>query len=256
MELPRPSGIVTFLTDFGLDDPYVGVMKGMVKRQFVRADVVDLAHGVPPQDVAVGALFVTAALDRFPPGTVHVVVVDPGVGTERRLIGLHARQCYWLAPDNGVLEPLLDPNTNGELRAIDVEALAIGPRSATFHGRDVLAPLAGMLASQKLGFRAIGPRTDGAVRLTGRDADRVVHVDRYGNLLTNVPARRLAGVTDVRIRDRVVPIRSTYGNVARGDAVALVNSYGLLEIAVRDGRADVTLGAAAGDDVALSEARG
>jgi S-adenosylmethionine hydrolase len=134
MELPPPCGLVTLTTDFGYADPYAGVMKGMVKRHHPRAEVLDFSHGVPPQDVTVGAFFLRSAIGRFPAGTVHVAVVDPGVGTSRRILAACAEECYWIAPDNGLLEAVLprpqDEPGARELRVVDLAALRLVGRGA------------------------------------------------------------------------------------------------------------------------------
>ncbi len=255
MELPRPNGLVTLLTDFGLDDPYVGIVKGMVKRQHPRAEVVDLSHGVPAQDVVVAALFLRAAIGRFPAGTVHAAVVDPGVGTARRFLLACAHECYWIAPDNGLLEGILPGVEEGELRVLAPDALGLQATSRTFHGRDLVAPLCGLLSSQRLGFRAVGPRVTDPVPLPGGlHRAEVLHVDRFGNLLTGIARDALRGVRHVEVGAQTVPVVDTYAAVARGAPMALVNSYELLEIAVRDGRADQTLGIGRGAAVRLVEA--
>jgi hypothetical protein len=281
--LPPPCGLVTLLTDFGLSDPYVGIMHGMVKREHRRAEIVDLCHAVPPQAIGVGALFLRAAVDRFPPGTIHVAVVDPGVGTARRLIGVAAHRCYWLAPDNGLLTGIfagaaevrelslsaMDVDARGAMGAMDAmgatgatgamdatgatgatDAMggmgATGATSATFHGRDIFAPVAGRLSSGRYGFRSIGPRIDDPVRIEApaRTGHRVIHVDHFGNLITDVTRTVLqqAVAVAVRVGDREVPIRRTYGEMARGEALALINSYDLLEIAICGGDARRRLG--------------
>ena len=248
MQIPPPCGLVTLLTDFGLADPYVGILKGVVKRQHARAEVLDFCHGVPAQDVQVGALFLRAAIDRFPLGTVHVAVVDPGVGTARRLLAVAAAGCYWLGPDNGLLSAVLPQQADDherEVRCIDLVAVGISPVSATFHGRDILAPLAGQLAAGKLGYRALGPRCTDPVRLPVLEGHSVLHVDGYGNLITTVRA----GVRQVTIRGRTLTVRTTYADAAPGELLALVNSYDLVEIAVRDGSAARVLGAGRGESV-------
>src|SRR5262245_23209683 len=159
--LPRPSGIVTFLTDFGARDPYVGVMKGMVLRQHPKAILVDLGHEVPPQDVTAGAFWLGAAIGRFPAGTVHVAVVDPGVGTERRLLAAAAHEAFWLAPDNGLLTHVLAQDPKADVRAIDLAHLNLRPESRTFHGRDVFAPVAGWLSGGRYSFTSLGARASG-----------------------------------------------------------------------------------------------
>ncbi len=244
MEAVRPSGVVAFCTDFGHADPCVGVMKGVVLRQAPKAVLVDLCHAVPPQAVAVGALFLGGAIERFPAGTVHVAVVDPGVGTARRALAVLARGCYWLGPDNGVLTPLLDERA--EVRAIDADRLGLRP-GATFHGRDVFAPVAGWLCSGRYGFQALGPRVTEPVRLPPAAPGTVVHVDGYGNLITNLPGSLAVGLRGLRLQDHFAPLASTYAMVETGALVTVVNSYDLLEVAVRDGSAARRLGAARGD---------
>ncbi|MCA8954230.1 MAG: SAM-dependent chlorinase/fluorinase, partial [Planctomycetes bacterium] len=146
MVYARPAGVVTLLTDFGLRDPYVGVMKGAVLRSNPKAVLVDLGHELPPQDVASGAFALAAAVGRFPSGTVHVAVVDPGVGTARRLLAVAAHEAFWLAPDNGLLSDVLAADPGAEARAVDCERLGLVAESRTFHGRDLFAPIAGWLA--------------------------------------------------------------------------------------------------------------
>lgn len=252
MQLPRPCGIVTLLSDFGLADPWVGVMKGVVKRHNPSADVLDFCHGVPAHDVQTGAFFLAAVVDRFPGGTVHVAVVDPGVGTTRRALAACAAGCYWVAPDNGLLEPILRRD-DVEVRVVDVEKLRLEPASRTFHGRDVFAPLGGMLSSGRFGFRAVGDRAEGPCRLEGdpfaADArPRVIAIDRFGNLITNVPQARVLreGWTAVRVRDHDVPLVATYAEAGAGEALALINSYDLLEVAVNRGSAAERLRLAVG----------
>jgi hypothetical protein len=252
MELPRACGVVALLTDFGLHDPWVGVMKAVIKSKNVHADVIDFCHGVPAQDVVLGAFYLSAAIDRFPPGTVHVAVVDPGVGTDRRALAVCAGGCFWLGPDNGVLEPVLRRD-DAEVRALDLDKLRIVPASRTFHGRDVFAPVAGLLSGARFGFRAVGDRCADPVRLAGdpfaHDAPpHVVAVDHFGNLITNVSAARVLAERWTGVRAGGVPIvlRGTYAEVVPGEALALINSYDLLEIAVHRGRASDALGLARG----------
>lgn len=246
---PRPAGLVTLLTDFGLADPYVGIMKGALLRAASKLQVLDVSHEVPPQDVGAGEFFVGTLVGRFPAGTVHTVVVDPGVGTSRRLLAIAAHECYWLGPDNGVLGPVLD----GEVRALDVAHLGLRAESTTFHGRDLLAPVAAWLASGRYGFSALGPRITDAVLPSPRPAGapRVVHVDRYGNLITDVPAARLPGVHAVRIGGHTARVVSTYGDAAPGALIALVGSFGRLEVAQTCGDAAKATGCGRGEPIEL-----
>jgi hypothetical protein len=254
--LPPPSGLVTLLSDFGLDDPYVGVMRGMVRCAHRRAETIDLSHGVPPGDVLVAGLFLRAAAGRFPPGTVHVAVVDPGVGTGRRILAAAVEGAYWLAPDNGLLGPLLAASSGAELREVRRENLGLrGTISTTFHGRDVFAPVAGLLSSGRYSFRSVGPRVTDPVRLAAWDdaRPRVIHVDRFGNLITNVP-RPPTGSFAVRIGAARLPIAATYASMPPGRPVALWNSYDLLELAIHGGDARAQLGLDVGAPIDLEPA--
>lgn len=249
--LPRPSGIVTLLTDFGLLDPYVGVMKGSLLRAASKVQIVDVGHDVPPQDLEVGAFFVAALVGRFPAGTVHATVVDPGVGTARRLLAVAAHECYWLAPDNGVLSPLLAGEAAIDVRAIDVEHLGVRPASHTFHGRDILGPVAAWLATGRYGFSALGPRVHDPVQAPAPRDHRVLHVDRYGNLISNVAASAFSQAQGLRVAGRAIGKHATYGDVRPGELLAYVGSYGLVEVAARDGSAALTLEVGRGAPVEL-----
>lgn len=255
MPPPRPAGTVALLTDYGLADPYAGVLRGAVLRAHPRATVVDLSHAVPPQDLRVAGLFLCSAIAHFPPGTVFVVVVDPGVGTRRRSLCVAQGEHLFVAPDNGVLSPVLprsDVAGGGECRVLDLERLGIEPTSRTFHGRDVYGPVAGWLAGGRFGFQALGPRIEDPVRLAPAEPVlQVLHVDHFGNLITDVPAAALADVVAVRCGDEQVPLVATYADAPPGGLLALVNAYGLLEVAVRDGRATDRLGIGRGAPVRL-----
>lgn len=255
MHLPPPNGIVSMLTDFGGRDPYVGIMKGVIKQVSPRLEILDLCHEVPPQAVDVGVLYLGAAVDRFPVGTVHVAVVDPGVGTDRRAIVACAGGGYWVAPDNGLLSPILTDDDRVEVRQIDVDALGLKPASKTFHGRDVFAPVAAMLASGRYGFRAVGPRVLDPVRLELPAGPTILAVDHYGNLITGVSAAEVErrGVCAVRVGSREIPLRGTYQEAAPGEFLALINSYELLEVAVSGGSAASDLELSKGDRVELVE---
>ncbi|MCR9248312.1 MAG: SAM-dependent chlorinase/fluorinase [bacterium] len=262
---PRPSGIVTLLTDFGVKDPYVGIMKGALLQRSPKITIVDLCHAIPPQEVAVGAFGLAAAIGRFPDGTVHVGVVDPGVGTHRRMLAASVHGCYWIGPDNGLLGTVLGPTvanaTPGspggpvaEVREIDCERLGTAPESRTFHGRDVFGPVAAWLAAGRYGFSALGPRVEDPVMPTdsgGVGDGRIVYVDGFGNLVTDVAGAAIEGARNVFVGGRVVPIHATYGEVAEGELLALVGSFGLLEIAQNCGNAARTLGVERGATIEL-----
>jgi S-adenosylmethionine hydrolase len=251
---PRPAGVVTLTTDFGVRDPYVGIMKGALLKAAPKAQVVDLSHAVPPQDVAAGAFVLWSALQRFPDGTVHVGVVDPGVGTDRRLVAVAARSQYWLAPDNGLLGAVLAAAPDAEVRELDLDHLGVVREAVTFDGRDCFAPVAGMLCAGRYGFRALGARVDDVERgdMVFSGGDRVVHVDGFGNLVTNVPGAR-AGATSIEVGGRTVLVQRTYSDVAAGALVGYVGSFGLVEVAAREGSAAASLGIGVGAAVVVSE---
>lgn len=246
----RPSGVVSLLTDFGLEDPYVGTLHGVLWRECSRLRaVVDLTHAVPPGDVRRAGFFLERSWSHFPAGTVHLAVVDPGVGGARGILLVEARGHVFVAPDNGLVSPLLAAET-GLVRRADARAPVRGS-SRTFHGRDRFAPLAARLAEGEppSSFGEVGqPEVVLDAPVPTPDADgsvvaEVVHVDRFGNLITNLPAHLLEGAGDWRARwecragGRSLALVGTYGEAEPKAAVALVNSYERLELAVRDGNA-------------------
>lgn len=248
---PRPSGIVTLLTDFGGRDPYVGILKGAVLRRAPKAVLVDLCHEVAAQDVAHGAFLWHAVPGRFPMGTVHLAVVDPGVGTDRALLAACAHEAYWIAPDNGLCAAIVAADPQAEVRRIAWDQLGLQPESNTFHGRDLLAPIAGFLASGRYSFSALGPRVEPTPLDAGSAAPRIVHVDGFGNLISNVPVAALDGIGGVRVAGRVLPLYRTYAEAAPGELIALVGSSGLLELAQNRGHAANVLGVGRGEPIEL-----
>jgi S-adenosyl-L-methionine hydrolase (adenosine-forming) len=226
--------IITLTTDFGTQDGYVGAVKGVILSMAPAVTIVDVAHDVPPHDVQVAAFVVAQAAPFFPDGTVHVVVVDPGVGGARAGVVIDDGRQRYVGPDNGVFGLAVpEPRAVHEITA---QAFRRGTVSATFHGRDVFAPAAARLA---LGARVedAGPKT--ALKVAVREGfGRVVHVDRFGNLVTDIPAARLPDKSRVTVgRLRLTALSRTYEDVARGKPLAYVGSAGTLEIAVREGSA-------------------
>lgn len=241
--------LITLLTDFGTADGYVAEIKGVLYTLCPDANVVDLSHDIPPHDIELARLSVARFWRRFPSGAVHLVVVDPGVGTSRAAMAVHSDGRYLVGPDNGVLSPAL------LVGDAEVVSLAVaGAASRTFHGRDVFAPVAAALALgasvASLGERHESPivrRTPEAVkRDDGAIIGEVIAIDRFGNAITNLVGAR-SGV--VAASGRPIPVRGTYGDVAVGAPVAVTGSSGLLEIAVRDGSAALTLGLVRGATV-------
>ncbi len=254
--------VITLLTDFGTADGYVAELKGVLLGEAPGATLVDASHDLAPQDVDGARLALARYWLRYPPGTVHLVVVDPGVGTERAALAVGSEGRWLVGPDNGVLTPAL---LRAGARAV---RLPVPPRSAaTFHGRDVFAPAAARLAAgaplDALGAPADAPvlrRTPEARRLADGGIEGVViTVDRFGNAITNLVASGATAAPGglVQLGDpawRTVPIRRVYADVGSGEVVALAGSNGLLEIAVRDGSAAAVLGVARGNRVVLYRA--
>lgn len=236
-----PSGIISLLTDFGTKDPFVGVMKAVILSRHRAATIVDLAHGIAPQSVIEAAFWLERCFRYFPAGSVHLAVVDPGVGSERAAVAVEAHGHWFVGPDNGLFACVA---VSGEVRRIDRDALGLPLPSATFHGRDVFAPAAAELA-RGFPFSSIGPltalehgpRVPEAERVGSEVRGVVVSVDRFGNAITNIgrellpaQARVLAGATELGV------VR-TYSDVEPGERAALIGSFETLEIAERDGDA-------------------
>lgn len=235
--------IVALLTDFGLSDVYVGVMKGVLLSHCPQLVLVDITHAVPPQDVAAGALQLEAAWPWFPPGTVFLCVVDPGVGSSRRALVVRSADRLFVGPDNGLLSWLPEPEV------YEIERPDLPLRSRTFHGRDLFAPVAGELAAgvpvAKMGRRVYDPVSLSRPESSG-DTGEVLAIDHYGNLITSL-AGRDDGV--VEVAGRTIPVRRVYTDVAPGAVVVVTGSTGRLEVSVRNGNAAAALGLGRGTAV-------
>jgi len=260
----RP-GIVTLLTDFGGGDAYVGIMKGVALGVHRDLCFVDLAHDVPPQAVAVGALILRSAVPFFPLGSVHCAVVDPGVGSARDAVAVATERALLVGPDNGILAPAAAALGGAQaVFGLENAGLFRQPVSRTFHGRDVFAPVAAHLACG-LDVTEVGPRRAGLRQLALPEArvsdaaahGEVIHVDRFGNLLTNLTADLLGTFRGQRVSVTVadmpaVALVATYADAAPGAALALISSWGTLEVAVRDGSAAAHLGVGRGAPVVVA----
>lgn len=248
--------VVALLTDFGMRDHYVGTMKGVVLSVCPHATLVDITHHIPAHDVLAGALELAAAYRYFPPGTVFLAVVDPGVGTERRAIAAAVGGYHFVGPDNGLLSlAVADATVGGAASIVELRErkYARPTISHTFEGRDRFAPAAGWLA-QGVELHALGPPVLDATNLTlpvaTTAADviegQVMRIDRFGNLITNIDARMLPGADAVRVTiasREIAGISRTYADVRDGELCALLGSTGHLEIAVRGGSAAHALSA-------------
>ena len=257
--------IITLTTDYGTSDHLAGVLKGVILRILPNATVVDINHHVVPFDLLDGALTIGSAYSYFPPRTVHVVVVDPGVGTQRRPIVATGEQHFFVAPDNGVLSVVYDREPELKVRHITAEHYFLSPVSETFHGRDIFAPVAAWLA-KTYQTEVFGDEITDFVRFTLPRAKSngtalkgvVLRVDAFGNLMTNLRAEDLpaamaaAGKIKLQIGNtRVEHLAQTFSQGAAGEPVALLGSSGFLEVAVNRGHAARTLGAQRGTEVTL-----
>lgn len=260
------AAVISLLTDFGLADPFVGLVHGVIASIAPHARVIDLCHGIPPQAIDLAGFVLGSAVPYFPTGTIHVAVVDPTVGTERAIVAAEANGQIFLAPDNGLLTVLHD-RLGGFVKQVAVtnESYWLPRTSRTFHGRDIFAPVAAHLANGTP-LSALGPMLPAIVRRpfpvveTLPDGLRgvVFYVDRYGNLVTNIPAdaaRQLAARGPLVIRTGRIELRElspSYASVPVGHCVALVNSFNLLEIAVREGSAAQAIGLGVGAEVVIA----
>jgi S-adenosylmethionine hydrolase len=261
-------GIITLTTDFGLRDWFVGTMKGVILGIAPQAQIIDITHDIAPGDVRAGAFALAAAARFFPRGTVHVAVVDPGVGSDRSAIVVQTRDGLFVGPDNAVLSLAVAGATSVRVHRLEDKRWFLKSVSQTFHGRDVFAPVAAHL-SNGVSVARIGPRTDEMQRLEfpepscvrNRWTGCVVYIDRFGNAITNLPADlpifRTATWVHVRVRNSKsgIPVCSFYEAVRKGRPVAVVGSSGFLEIAVNGGNAATALRLAVGDPVVLAPRR-
>jgi S-adenosylmethionine hydrolase len=238
--------LVTLTSDFGVGSPYVAAMKAAVLATCPDAALVDVAHDLEPFAVEPAAFVFWAGTRHFDPPAVHLAVVDPGVGTERRVVAVRAGGATWVAPDNGLLDMVLDGPASTGATVEAVELTRPESASATFEGRDVLAPAAGRLAAGAP-LPAVGSRVElASLRRLPERGPRVVWTDRFGNLVTNLapPARPLL-VDDVEVR----VVARTYGEAPAGTPFVYLGSMGFLEVGVREGRADRALDAGPGSVV-------
>lgn len=244
---------VTLLTDFGITDSYVGEMKGVLLTGAPLAVLVDISHGVPPGDVRSAAYILSRTWHRFPAGTVHLAVVDPGVGTTRAALALSVYDHYFIGPDNGLFTPVL--------RDAEVNAVALptpSTASPTFHGRDLFAPAAAALASggdlSILGqpFAGIPERLAYTTpHFEGKTiVGEIVYIDRFGSLITNLTAELVPSYARLEVEDLDIgSLKRTFNDVTTGGLLAYIGSGGVIEIAVRNGSAARRLGVGVGGRV-------
>lgn len=253
--------VITLITDFGMRDPYAAVMKGVIRARCPKARIEDLSHEIAPQDILEGALFLAAAAPFWPSGTIHTAVIDPGVGTERRPLAAQAGGQVFVLPDNGLLTLFLEEYPLECAYVIENPEFVLPVTSATFHGRDVFAPAAAQLASGARLEEAGPPAGDLCLLSVPKPVceaelvhGEVIHVDRFGNAVTNISRKMLDGGISYRVQVSAITlscIHGTYAAVQMGEPLALFGGTGLLEIATRNGSACDTLHLGIGAPVTL-----
>lgn len=265
---PVPCGLITITTDFGHQGPFVGVMKGRILGRFPTARLIDLTHEIVVHWPAEAGFWLCRAFEYFPAGTVHVAVVDPGVGTSRDIIAMSAAGHLFLAPDNGLLAPLVARHSDVSVVRLRPRALArlgIHHASATFHGRDIFAPVAAELASGRCSLEELG---EPASRVSlvpswieepavepGSVTGLIITIDHFGNLISNIDADLIERfrLPLVHAGNHAFPLLRTYGDTRPGEYLALINSFGVLEIARAEQSAAEGLGLSRGAPVTVRD---
>ena len=250
-----PCGVITLMTDFGISDHFVGVMKGVILNINPKVRIVDITHAVPPQDVHGAAFIVNSTYRYFPAGTIHVVVVDPGVGSRRRAIICQTDTAYFVCPDNGVLSYVLGNDTAHRIVALGNTDYWLSEVSNTFHGRDIFAPAAAHL-SRGILLSQFGDAVNNVVRLpiqipqVAKTAivGSVIWVDHFGNLITNLTSDLVEsfGMENSFViragKAEICRLNCSYAESKKGECLAIIGSSGYLEISVNQGNAAQVLG--------------
>lgn len=262
----KPSGVITVTTDFGHKGPFIGVMQGVIVGRFPEARIIDLTHDIPAQWPPEAGFWVSRSYQYFPPGTIHLAIVDPGVGTERDILIVEYDGHLFMAPDNGLLARMLDDADQASVFKLDLDALErldIPAPSATFHGRDIFAPIAAELAAGRTTPAAIGTPCsewipawlDEPTVVAGKVSGVVVTVDAFGNLITNIDARLIEDFRQpvAHIAGHDIEMQATYGRAQPGSYLALINSFGVLEIAKAEANAAEGLGSDRGAPISITD---
>jgi S-adenosyl-L-methionine hydrolase (adenosine-forming) len=264
--MSAPSGVITLTTDFGHQGPFVGVMKGAMLARFPQAHIIDLTHEILVHWPAEAGFWLARAYQYFAPGTVHVAVVDPGVGTARSIIVVRAGGHLFLAPDNGLLAPVVSRFPDARLTRLTVQGLArlgVAHPSATFHGRDIFAPVAAELAAGRCRTSDLGEPVSTLVPSWVDDptvepasvAGVVITIDHFGNLITNIDAPLIERfrLPVVHAGNHAFRLLRTYADTKPGEYLALVNSFGVIEIARAEHNAAEGLGLSRGAPVVVRD---
>lgn len=262
----QPSGVITITTDFGHKGPFAAIMKGVILGRFPAARVIDLAHDIPAQWPPEAGFWVSRSYRWFPAGTVHLAIVDPGVGTEREILLAECDGHIFMAPDNGLLAQLIENCDDPQVYRLvldRLDSLDLPAPSATFHGRDIFAPVAAALASGEISVAEVAERTndwtpgwiDEPEVTAGKVAGVIVTVDTFGNLISNIDADLVGEFQEpvAEIAGHQVSMQATYGRARPGDYLALINSFGVVEIARAEGSAADGLGSARGAPLVIRD---
>jgi len=262
----QPSGVITITTDFGHKGPFTAVMKGVIAGRFPEATVIDLAHDIPAQWPPEAGFWVSRAYKYFPKGTVHLAIVDPGVGTERDILIVQHDRHLFMAPDNGLLAPILDHAGDAQVFKLDLRCfgrLGISEPSATFHGRDIFAPVAADLASGRTNAVSIGVPTtrwipgwiDDPQVSAGKVSGVIITVDTFGNLISNIDRKLVESFRQpvVHIAGHQISMLTTYGRARPGEYLALVNSFDVIEVARAEDNAAEGLGGERGAPIVITD---
>jgi hypothetical protein len=266
MSAPAASGVITITTDFGHQGPFVGVMKGCILARFPQARLIDLTHEIVVHWPAEAGFWLARAYGYCPPGTVHLAVVDPGVGTARSILVVHAGGHYFVAPDNGLLAPVVSRTPDALIVRVDHAGLGrigVHRASTTFHGRDILAPLAAELAAGRCRPQELGEVVGALVPSWVEDpsvearsvSGVVITIDHFGNLITNIDAALIERfrLPLVHAGNHSFSLLRTYADTRPGEYLALVNSFGVLEIARAEDSAADGLGLSRGAPVVVRD---
>ncbi len=259
------NALVTLLTDFGTSDPYVAAMKGAILTLCPRAQIVDISHDLPAHDILPAAFVLAQAAPNFPRETLHVVVVDPTVGTDRRILAARLGGQMYLLPDNGVITFVAGSQPMEAMHVVRNPAYLPAGASMTFHGRDIFAPVAAAILNG-VDLHRLGPMPDtyklldlpAPAEQSGGLAGQVIYIDRFGNLVSNISSddlvRRWKDLDRLRVwcaGKEIGPLVGAYAFVGPGKPLALINSMKLVEVAVNQGRAADLLGAAVGAEIVV-----
>lgn len=264
--IAKPSGVITITTDFGHQGPFVGVMKGRILSRFPEARIVDLTHEIVVHWPAEAGFWLVRSFEYFPPGSVHVSVVDPGVGTSRDIIAVVAHGHVFLAPDNGLLAPIVTRYPDATVVRVTPAGLArigVNRVSATFHGRDIFAPIAAEIAAGRFAPESLGEMVSAHTLVPAWVDDPTVEplsvsgvvmtIDHFGNLITNIDGHLIERLRLplVHAGNHSFPLLRTYGDTRPGEYLALVNSFGVVEIARAEQSAAEGLGLSRGAPVVV-----